>query len=90
MAYYVQNHFIVIANNSERLGNNMNYGYQNEEDFVKKIGELEYIVEGSLNLEDFNDRLDLDLSSNDYDSVISDLYKENRDKLILSLFFLCL
>ena len=42
---------------------------ENEEDFVKKIGELEYIVEGSLNLEDFNDRLDLDLSSNDYDSL---------------------
>ena len=42
---------------------------ENEEDFVKKIGELEYIVEGSLNLEDFNDRLDLELSSNDYDSL---------------------
>lgn len=42
---------------------------ENEEDFVKKLGELEYIVEGSLNLEDFNDRLDLDFSSDDYDSL---------------------
>ena len=42
---------------------------ENEEDFVKKINDLEYIVEGSLNLEDFNDRLDLDFSSNDYDSL---------------------
>ena len=42
---------------------------ENEEDFVKKISDLEYVVEGSLNLEDFNDRLDLDFSSNDYDSL---------------------
>ena len=42
---------------------------ENEEDFVKKINDLEYVVEGSLNLEDFNDRLDLDFSSNDYDSL---------------------
>ena len=42
---------------------------ENEEDFVKKIADLEYVVEGSLNLEDFNDRLDLDFSSNDYDSL---------------------
>ena len=42
---------------------------ENEEDFVKKINDLEYVVEGSLNLEDFNDRLDLDFSSDDYDSL---------------------
>ena len=42
---------------------------ENEEDFVKKLGDLEYVVEGSLNLEDFNDRLDLDFSSDDYDSL---------------------
>ena len=42
---------------------------ENEEDFVKKVNDLEYIVEGSLNLEDLNDRLDLDLSSEDYDSL---------------------
>ena len=42
---------------------------ENEEDYVKKLGDLEYVVEGSLNLEDFNDRLDLDFSSDDYDSL---------------------
>lgn len=42
---------------------------ENEEDFVKKINDLEYVVEGSLNLEDFNDKLDLNFSSNDYDSL---------------------
>ena len=42
---------------------------ENEEDYVKKIGEREYIVEGSLNLEDFNDRLDLEFTSDDYDSL---------------------
>ena len=42
---------------------------ENEEDFVKEVGEREYIVEGSTNLDDLNDRLELDLSSEDYDSV---------------------
>ena len=42
---------------------------ENEEEFFRMINEHEYIVEGSLNLEDLNDRLDLELSSEDYDSV---------------------
>ena len=42
---------------------------ENEEDFIKQIGEREYIVEGSTNLDDLNDRLDLDLTSEEYDSV---------------------
>lgn len=42
---------------------------ENEEDFIKEIKEREYIVEGSTNLEDLNDRLDLELSSDDYDSL---------------------
>lgn len=42
---------------------------ENEEDFVKKVNDLEYIVEGSLNLDDLNDRLNLDLESEDYDSL---------------------
>lgn len=42
---------------------------ENEEDFIKEIGEREYIVEGSVNLDDFNDRLDLSLESEDYDSL---------------------
>lgn len=41
----------------------------NEEDFVKEIGEREYIIEGSMNLDDLNDRLDLSLESEDYDSL---------------------
>lgn len=42
---------------------------ENEEDFVKEIGEREYIIEGSTNLDDLNDRLDLTLESEDYDSL---------------------
>ncbi len=42
---------------------------ENEEDFITKIKEREYIIEGSINLEDLNDRLDLELSSDDYDSL---------------------
>ncbi len=42
---------------------------ENEEDFVKEIGEREYIIEGSMNLDDLNDRLDLTLESEDYDSL---------------------
>lgn len=44
-----------------------------EEEFVKQLGENEYIVEGSMSLDDVNDRLDLDLEleleSADYDSL---------------------
>ncbi|MDO4474468.1 MAG: hemolysin family protein [Eubacteriales bacterium] len=42
---------------------------ENEEDFITKINDREYLVEGSTNLEDLNDRLDLELSSDDYDSL---------------------
>lgn len=52
----------------------------NEEDFIKEIGPLEYQVEGSTNLEEINDRLDLDLSSDDYDSV-GGLIIEHLDRL---------
>ena len=41
----------------------------NEEDFVQQINEHEYIIEGSLSLDDLNDRLNLELESEDYDSV---------------------
>lgn len=53
---------------------------ENEEDFVEQIGEREYIIEGSINLEDLNDRLDLDLSSDDYDSL-GGLIIEHLDRL---------
>lgn len=42
---------------------------ENEENFVQKVSDLEYIVEGSLSLDDLNDRLDLELESEDYDSL---------------------
>ena len=42
---------------------------ENEEDFIKEIGECEYMIEGSTNLDDLNDRLDLQLESEDYDSL---------------------
>lgn len=42
---------------------------ENEEDFIQEIGEREFIVEGSTNLDDLNDRLNLNLESEDYDSV---------------------
>lgn len=42
---------------------------ENEEDFVKQINEFEYIIEGSLSLDDVNDRLDVELESEDYDSL---------------------
>lgn len=42
---------------------------ENEEDFIKEIGDREYMIEGSTNLDDLNDRLDLQLESEDYDSL---------------------
>lgn len=42
---------------------------ENEEDFVQEVNEREYIIEGSMNLDDLNDRLDLDLNSEEYDSL---------------------
>ncbi len=40
-----------------------------EEDPIQEIGELEYMVQGSTNLNVLHDRLDLDLVSEDYDSI---------------------
>lgn len=42
---------------------------ENEEEFFKEINEREFIIEGSINLDDLNDRLDLNLESEDYDSL---------------------
>lgn len=42
---------------------------ENEEENIRQINALEYIVEGSTNLDDLNDSLDLQLESEDYDSV---------------------
>lgn len=42
---------------------------ENEEEFVRQINDSEYIIEGSMNLDDLNDSLGLNLSSEDYDSL---------------------
>lgn len=42
---------------------------ENEEEFVNKVNNREYLVEGSLNLTDLNDELNLELESDDYDSL---------------------
>lgn len=42
---------------------------ENEEEFFKQINEYEFIVEGSMNLDDINDRVELNLESEDYDSL---------------------
>lgn len=42
---------------------------ENEEDFIREISPDEYMIEGSMNLDDLNDRLDLSLESEDYDSL---------------------
>ena len=42
---------------------------ENEDEFFKEISKFEYIVEGSTNLDDLNDRIDLELESEDYDSL---------------------
>lgn len=40
-----------------------------EEDPIQKINDLEYMVQGSMNLEDLSETLGLDLASEDYDSI---------------------
>jgi len=61
---------------------------ENEEDFIQKISENEYIIEGSMNLDDLNDRLDLSLESEDYDSLGGfiierlDRFPETGDSLV--------
>jgi putative hemolysin len=40
-----------------------------EEDLVKKINDREFIIEGSMKLDDVNDLLNLNITSEDYDSI---------------------
>lgn len=42
---------------------------EHEKDAVRKINDLEYLVEGSFKLDDLNDELHLGLESEDYDSI---------------------
>lgn len=45
------------------------YDTNEEEEIFKKINEFEFVVEGSTNLDDLNDRVELNLESEDYDSL---------------------
>lgn len=42
---------------------------ENEEEFIRQISDHEYIIEGATGLDDLNDRLGSELSSEDYDSL---------------------
>jgi len=53
---------------------------ENEKDLIQDIGAGEYLVEGSLKLDDINDALDLSLDSEDYDSI-GGLIIEKLDRL---------
>lgn len=58
---------------------------ENEDEVIRKIGDSEYLIEGSVSLDDVNDTLDLDtfhieLTSEDYDSI-GGLIIEHLDRL---------
>ena len=42
---------------------------ENEEELIQKINDCEYVIEGSVSLDDLNDELDLNFESEDYDSL---------------------
>lgn len=51
-----------------------------EEELIKQVDERNYLVEGSMKLDDINDELDTDLDSEDYDSI-SGIIIECLDRL---------
>lgn len=53
---------------------------ESENELIKKISDLEYIVEGSMNLDDVNEHLNTELDSEDYDSL-GGLIIEHLDRL---------
>ena len=40
-----------------------------EEELIQQVGPNDYIIEGSMKLDDINDALELSLDSEDYDSI---------------------
>ena len=42
---------------------------EDEEEWIKQISDREYLIEGSVKLDDLNDALELSLSSEEYDSI---------------------
>ena len=53
---------------------------EDEEELIREVGEREYLVEGSMKLDDINDQLGTELMSEDYDSI-GGLLIENLDRL---------
>ena len=53
---------------------------ENEDELIKKISDQEYIVEGSMSLDDVNDHLHTEFTSEDYDSL-GGLIIEHLDRL---------
>ena len=61
---------ITLEDILEEIVGEIHYEYdENEEENIKAVGKHEYIIEGSTNLDDLNDSLDLNLESEDYDSL---------------------
>jgi CBS domain containing-hemolysin-like protein len=42
---------------------------EDEEELIQKLGDREYLVDGSLKIDDINDALELELESENYDSI---------------------
>ena len=65
------------------------YDTNEEEEIFKKVNEYEFIIEGSTNLDDLNDRVELNLESEDYDSLGGyiieklDHLPDEKDEIIL-------
>ena len=53
---------------------------ENEDELIKEISDHEYIIEGSMSLDDVNDHLHTELDSEDYDSL-GGLIIEHLDRL---------
>lgn len=53
---------------------------EHEEDLVREVAPREYVVEGSMSLDDLNDNLNLNLTSEDYDSL-GGFFIEHLDRL---------
>ncbi|MBQ8662533.1 MAG: HlyC/CorC family transporter [Eubacterium sp.] len=68
--YGVTSGLITLEDLLEEIVGDIRDEYDADEDeTLKQLSPTEYLVEGSMNLEDLNDILDLDLRSEDYDSV---------------------
>lgn len=65
------------------------YDESEEESFFKEINDYEFVIEGSVNLDNLNDRIDLELESEDYDSLGGyiieklDRLPDEKDELVL-------